>query len=442
MFTQPIDFHSHAPKRLRDGLYRSRLAAGATDADGDETLFDNEDGSTSQTEARTRNPVITPQCLVIMAADVPKEETKFRKATAQGYAADLLAPHAGDENTHAIVKGQLVWHQLDAMAGFRTNLENNSNIKAVGAANGLTLQTKLGIPGVAQVNSNPANLNENQAQTGVVLHGVQTVVQFGSQRINAGDLVMLGRFPELIRDQDGTVKPAVKGPDGHTEEQTRWPIVKVYGRSFHGFMQNARDIGRIAMGTADFKKKVQGVKNAHDLRRLLHETCDDIFRKNLVVEPDHPVRGFLLFWMAHRYYEMVVLAEASAFGSKPEDRGAQMRMAILAELQVLREVETRFQAEGDEYACSLPHDGDHIDARNAALSRRLSSLADNGLTKQLEGADSLAMLQGVTRVHMHYEEALQQFYARIYAYFGARFLGTALTSGGRGDSIDIFVGKM
>ncbi len=434
----PIDqsyasFDSHGPARAESLLYRkmaqkrdAKTSAIYTEPDAEE------DGS--QLQASTRNPVVTPQCLVIQAASVPKSEAKRRKVDCINKREHLLAPVPASDNECNIQKGQIVMVRLRDDATFSTHLSADTEIEVVGSLNGLTNDVQLGVPGVAQVNSHPGDHSDGQAQTSVVLHGVQTVQQFGSERIHAGDKLMVGRYAPLVL-KEGKLAPQIMGPDGVSEEEVRIPLVPLKGNSLHTFIQSIQDTVRVHMGLPAFLTGLGAVTTPAMLRTLLHETCDKIFTDEKQVQPDQPVRGLAVLFAARRHYQMLCIEDSKLFAAvDPKQRAAHLRIALETCAQACIDCENRYQSEGAEYGQSLPHDSEHADAYSVKRSKStLASLLNPGR--------SMRMLEFSTRINMHVEEQFLQFYARIGAYFGRYFFGTALSPADKGNSLDVFVGK-
>lgn len=405
----------------------------------------------SQITAQTRNPVFTPQCLVNLAATVAKGECKRRADEVRHNPSDVLAPPASSDAVHRVFKGFPVMHRAHDGAGFQTHMAADAGLEAVTTLNGLSKRVRLFMPGVAQVNSFPDSLDDGQAQTTVTTHGVQTIHNFGIGRVQSGDKILFSRFPPLaVLDESGgkygpTYGPMVKGPEGCDPSAVYLGIMVLRGGDLNGHIRMAEESMRQIMGTKEFAAKANAIKDLAGLQHLFHDTADAMFNSEMIVDPEDPIRGYMLIWSAIRWYNILILEKATFTGA---NWGKHVRLAMMLRHRVMCEVEAKYATEGDEYACSLPHDGDLQDAKNS-LQRGKSSLAGpylrgllgDEVNGTIQATDADKMREGETRLRMHESEMLRQFVFRIQAYINQYFAGTALSSADGGMSFDIMMGK-
>lgn len=410
---------------------------------------------TGQIVAQTRNPVTVPQCLVNLAADVPKGETKRRHDDAQHDASELLAPPASNDGVHKLQKGMLVMMRATDEGGFNTNMNSDSGVEAVGALNGLHKSVQFVLPGVVQTLSDPSDLADNQAQSTIAVHGVQTIGNMGASRIHTGDRVMVGKCPPLVKLDASTGKfgprigPMIKGPDGYSPETVCWPVVPVRATTHYAFITNAQHVMRQRMADPAFFARVSKIVAPSALYALFVSETDTMFSTDMIVDEDNPIRGFILMWAALRWWNILCL-EPDRLGASA-NLGQHKRMALAARLRACQESEDRFSKEGEDYGATLPHDGDREDLALSSLKRSRSTLTGDHILQlvgtvkpgaTLPAMSNLGMLEAVTRVSMHEASLQLQFYSRIHAHFAQYMLGTALSSADKGMAMDIFVGKM
>ena len=413
----------------------------------------------SQLLAQSRNPVVTPQCLINVTSIVAKNERQIRALDAKGSRTDLYGPPSSNEQVFAVKKGMIVLHRAKANGSWKTNLASDSGIECIASLNGVSMNgPDLFMVGVAQTNSEPGDKDSNNQAT-VAIHGVQTVINYSNQRWNAGDHLIADPFPVLASTQgtadgpSGPAKPKVYGPAGVPEEQLNIPLRPMDGHHLSQHISVAKGAIVQRLGQAETAAKIQACKSGAALLLLVHEICDKIFEHEMQVSPMHPIRGYAVLWAANRLYNMVWVerdALVSAKTGKPvdgEEFGNLVCMCLYAKLNAVIEVEDKFQAVRNAYAAALPHGGDRQDAMSS--SKRARSTLHSAYLKGLmdpatAGGDPNKRSANLGKAHahisMHMEHALEEYVHRIRNYFGQFQAGVALSSADSSKNGDICLG--
>lgn len=432
----------------RDSFHEEMMYRELANSYGESTANIKPAGA-EQIVAQTRNPVITPQCLVNLAVTVRKGECELRKKATEHDDGELIADHASDDAVHRMNKGQVVMMRYGG-DGFNTNMNADSQMDAVVALNGTSSNDKWCLPAVVQTMSDPSNLMDNQAQATVTVHGPQTIVNYGTDRINTGDAVYLTPYAPLVKlGKDGKhgprMGPLIRGPPGYHADAVQWGVMPMRGNTVATFIKRAKEKFRVRIGSTDFiKRAVNNSITVLGLYGLLTSELDNMFSSDFTVAVDHPIRGYMLIWAAKRWSNFLKLERP---GGATANLGMHLRIALMVRHRVMRETEELYAKRGDEYGAPLPHDGDHEDAFNTSIKRSYSTLNGEYL-KQLIGIGSSpskvtreGMMEGETRISMHEDEMLEEFWSRIKAFFDTFRLGVALQSVDKGMAFDIFVGK-
>ena len=465
--SQAVDFRTYsANKRKFSAFSRSNFIEGTADdyANGGKRSKDangSERGTGSSILARSRARgagVTTPQCLVNLTSIVPKNEKLLRALACKGDPNDLYGKPATNEATLDVHKGQIVLHRAKVGSGFRTHASAESGIECISTMNGVSISgTRLFGVAVAQVECYP-RVKESSNQTTTTWHGVQTIINYSDQRWNAGDLLIADPFPITVRSRGGESRPMVMGPEGIPDEAQNI-ILRPFGAAHLSHLVNQmQDLIRLKLGSGKIGESpvarlLQDAKTSEAMLAVLHSVCDNIFATEMVVAPDHPLRGYALAWAADRLLDMITVdwrGLLSARTKKPlteEEYGNYMRIALLTKLRAVIDVEDKFVGATNAYAASLPHSGDHVDtmsssdkARSALRSTYLMSLVS--LNASITGDERRrCMLEFQTRVKMHMQHCLEEYYNRIRDYFGAFHAGMCLSSADKGSSADVFIGK-
>lgn len=446
-------FHSHTKRRLA-AFSRSQGSADGSDYAGGGGKRIRGSSMGSSVLAKTRNPVTTPQCLVNVTAIVPKNEKQIRALAARGDVADLYSAPTGDDSCLAIHKGMVVAHRAKPNASFRTNASADSNVECVGSTNGLSISgTEFFMLGVAQTGSSPADKDSNNQVT-VAIHGLQTVVNYCDERIEAGDQVILDPFGCTVTAQGSNEpRPIVYGPVGISERQFSLVLRPMNASHLSHFICAAQDAVRLRLGLPATAAKLAAITTSEALLTLLHQLCDDIFAHDMVVSPMHPIRGYAVIWAANRYCHMIQIESGSLVTSKTKvaltsaEYGNLLRVALLTKLRACIEVEDKFMDVANAYAMALPHGGDRHDAtgeraRSSLHSTNLAALLDQASPMNANPGDRPAhMREANARIAMHTEDAMENYVHRIRGYFGSLHFGVAMSSADKGQSYDVFVGR-
>lgn len=457
-----VGFHSSsARKRKLVGMSRSNYIEGTADefAGGGKRSKDA-NGSMSAIGnavlARSRAVgagVTTPQCLVNLASQVAKNEKQLRALGCKGNPNDWYGKPAVLSQTFDVHKGQIVLHRRTPGGSFRTNAANTSNIPCMANMNGVSISnTRLFGVAVAQVESSPeSGIGNNQTTT--TWHGVQTVINYSDQRWNAGDLLIADPFPITIRSQNGETTPVVYGPKGVPQEALNIVLRPWSGMHLSNLVNHCEDIIRLRLGSNRIQLQLQAATTSAQMLSHIHAFCDSIFSADMVVSPDNPLRGYAVLYAADRLLDMIKVdwrALKSAKTKKDMDRkeyGNYMRIAMLCKLQAVIDVEDKYIGATNEYAASLPHNGDHVDAQSTtvrAQSTLRSKYLMNLVTPDPNRPDEhvpRCMLEFDARIKMHTDHAKAQYIDRMRDHYGALHAGVCLSSCEKGCAADVFIGK-
>jgi hypothetical protein len=414
-------------------------------------------GSQLLAQSRTSGGVVVPQCLINVTSIVAKNERQIRALAAKGSRHDLYGPPSSNEGVFAVKKGMIVLHRAKPGASFKTNLASDSGIECLASLNGVSMNTELFMVGVAQTNSTPGDKEANNQAT-VALHGVQTVVNYGNQRWNAGDHLVADPFPVLVSAQgtkdgpSGPAKPKVYGPAGVPEEQLSIPLRPMGGAHLSQHVWGAKDAIRLRMGLRENVLKLQACKSGAAMLLVLHGICDYIFEHDMQVSPMQPIRGYAIVWAASRLEHMMWIERASIISKvtgKPlagKEWGNLLCMCLHAWRDAIIQAQDKFTGIHNAYAAALPHGGDREDAhasnqrsRSALHSAYLLGLLDPASTAD-DTQRSCNLGEAKARITMHSEETLEQMLLRVLNYFAQFSAGIALSSADSARNGDICLG--
>lgn len=462
-------------------------------------------------QAKQRTPVVGPQLHVIMAASVRTNEREHRAIQSRG-TDDVYGAPAQQAASLVPRAGEVVLCELGPERTLRTCLTTDTPVTVIARANNLARDTPVGLPCVTE-----GEVNKFNNQVALNLHGVVTVINFGSDTFGPGDHVYVDPNPYMVSDPMGAPHPAtrrnelpgVRGPyndDGVPAvpvESQRFALRRMGPVELHAFLTHAKDsVLQYMSDQSDkqsFMTRALTITSAQQLMRLMQDTIKLIFMTSFVIAIDHPVRSYALVFMANRMYDMACLLV--------DEQGTNTSLAGIAlqtKLLVLRHVSDTYEDVRVRYERFLPHrfrdvvreensssvcralqfntrtalmqkllrhnftsatPAQAVSAAHAPAAPRAGDERSNDILfgdndgeeedQTIDDSDdpsdahssapvTLTTLEHVhitAHLNMHGYDMLELMQHRVRNYLETFFLGTCLTSGGKGQTLDIFLGK-
>lgn len=163
-------------------------------------------------KSKGRGAAAVPQRLILVSGSVPKEERQLRAAEAGSARPErLFGPASKDDRDMSANKGRLGICYLGNGSTFRPGLGNMNHVRVVMSQNGLLRDGMYayGVPAVIQ-NERDTDDPLSEPMVTCAISGVQTIVNTGSQVIQAGDALQYDPEPFTTTDADGNVISAVQ----------------------------------------------------------------------------------------------------------------------------------------------------------------------------------------------------------------------------------------
>lgn len=404
-------------------------------------------------QSKGRGEVATPQAVIVLQAALPKNELDRRARMAPvGRAEALYAPPARSERDFDAKKGMVGLCLLNNQATFAGRIGNTNSVRVAVNMAGLSRSEKLGMPCVVQVARDALDANTDDRTT-IIVQGVQTIVDTGSQPIACGEIVIIDPNPFLIADPVNKSGPQVSGINvqGVTENFMHPQTRTLTTNHEHALVQEFQNVLRARMGTSEFGKELAGCLAGVDpgarLAALFARSCTTLFDESNIAQ-DNPLRGLTLIWAPWYFLQMVNVE--SVRGIKPAALGMTTLACLHALHASLQQTEREFTRIYAQYDCALPHDtADERPVQYEASSNRASLFSDTlkadldidtlrTLTNDFER--SRAMHRGEAHLNLHYEYHSKLLRLALKNYLFKFSLGIALCGAGRGAPVDVLLG--
>ena len=401
--------------------------------------------SGGQIKSIGRGQVITPQRLITMAGNVPRNERERRAISSRGSGA-LLAPPSSDNRVFATNKGEIGICLMQPGSSFRQSLSNDTDVTFISGVNGLDRSTPVFMPVVFQTRSDPSDPS-SPANATCAIEGCQTIINTGCQNINNGDSIYWDMNPWMIKDEDGNLIPGVRAPEGLPSEKMYIQTRPFNASSLWSFHQSLEAGMQRMFQHKEFATKLRKITDDEKLHLELVKLCDEVCTKERNIAEDMPVRAWLLLTANFRLHNQLKISGYLGAISG-EERLRVFLMTLRAMLRALQEDEERSEEVLRDYERSLPHAQDvpsrHPDKDASVNSKALHDLlhpSPEHMNKATYNPQQ-ELLDAEGRILMLCNSRIQLALQRQSHYFSRFAAGVALSSAPPGHPFDILLGRI